>query len=144
LGLAAAAISLRHSVPRSASSPYSFLLKLYADGGYQGVQFKAALQRVMRQVNLEIVKRSDAAKAFIVPAEALDCRENHRIAQPLPQTGQGLGMSEQQRPSLSCAGLNTPHAAKALSLNAMISDDSLREHFFPSNIAATSIQTSLA
>ena len=45
---------------------YPFLLKLYADGGYQGPQFKAALQRVMRQVNLEIVKRSDAAKAFIV------------------------------------------------------------------------------
>ena len=45
---------------------YPFLLKLYADGGYQGPQFKAALQCVMRQVNLEIVKRSDAAKAFIV------------------------------------------------------------------------------
>ena len=45
---------------------YPFLLKLYADGGYQGPQFKAALQRVTRQVNLEIVKRSDAAKGFIV------------------------------------------------------------------------------
>ena len=45
---------------------YPFLLKLYADGGYQGAQFKAALQRVMRQVNLEIVKRSDAAKTFVV------------------------------------------------------------------------------
>ena len=45
---------------------YPFLLKLYADGGYQGAQFKGALQRVMRQVNLEIVKRSDAAKTFVV------------------------------------------------------------------------------
>ena len=45
---------------------YPFLLKLYADGGDQGAQFKAALSRVMRQVNLEIVKRSDATKAFIV------------------------------------------------------------------------------
>ena len=45
---------------------YPFLLKLYADGGYQGPQFKAALQRVMRQVNLEIVKRSDTAKTFTV------------------------------------------------------------------------------
>jgi len=45
---------------------YSFLLKLYAEGGYQGVQFKAALQRVMRQVNLDlgIVKRSDGAKTL--------------------------------------------------------------------------------
>ena len=43
----------------------AFLLKLYADGGHQGAQFKAALQRVMGQVNLEIVKRSDA-KTFVV------------------------------------------------------------------------------
>jgi hypothetical protein len=40
---------------------YPFLLKLYADGGYQGPQFKAALRRVFSQLNLEIVKRSDAA-----------------------------------------------------------------------------------
>ena len=45
---------------------YPFLLKLYADGGYQGAEFQAALSRVMRQVNLEIVKRSDTAKAFTV------------------------------------------------------------------------------
>jgi transposase len=45
---------------------YPFLLKLYADGGYQGPQFKAALGRVLGQVNLEIVKRSDTAKTFTV------------------------------------------------------------------------------
>ncbi len=45
---------------------YPFLLKLYADGGYRGPQFKAALSRVLRQVNLEIVKRSDTAKTFMV------------------------------------------------------------------------------
>jgi transposase len=45
---------------------YPFLLKLYADGGYQGAEFQAALSRVMRQVNLEIVKRSDQAKGFTV------------------------------------------------------------------------------
>ena len=45
---------------------YPFLLKLYADGGYQGPQFQAALSRIMRQLNLEIVKRSDTAKAFTV------------------------------------------------------------------------------
>ena len=28
---------------------YPFLLKLYADGGYQGPQFQAALSRIMRQ-----------------------------------------------------------------------------------------------
>lgn len=45
---------------------YPFLLKLYADGGYQGPQFQAGLARIMRQVEVEIVKRSDAAKGFAV------------------------------------------------------------------------------
>ncbi len=45
---------------------FPFLLKLYADGGYQGAQFKDALFDIMRQVNVEIVKRSDAAKGFTV------------------------------------------------------------------------------
>lgn len=45
---------------------YPFLLKLYADGGYQGPQFQAALLDVVRQVDVEIVKRSDALQGFTV------------------------------------------------------------------------------
>jgi transposase len=45
---------------------YPFLRKLYADGGYQGPEFQAGLRRVCRQVGVEIVKRSDAAKGFVV------------------------------------------------------------------------------
>ena len=45
---------------------FPFLLKLYADGGYQGDQFQSALLGIMRQVNVEIVKRSDTAKGFTV------------------------------------------------------------------------------
>jgi transposase len=45
---------------------FPFLLKLYADGGYQGSQFQDALVGVVRQVNVEIVKRSDTAKGFTV------------------------------------------------------------------------------
>jgi transposase len=45
---------------------FPFLLKLYADGGYQGAEFQAALSRILRWVNLEIVKRSDTAKGFTV------------------------------------------------------------------------------
>jgi transposase len=45
---------------------YPFLLKLYADGGYQGAQFQRALKTIIRRVNLEIVKRSDQAKRFAV------------------------------------------------------------------------------
>ena len=45
---------------------YPFLLKLYADGGYQGPQFQGGLRRIMRHVDVEIVKRSDATKGFTV------------------------------------------------------------------------------
>jgi len=43
---------------------YPFLLKLYADGGYQGPVFRRAVTKIMAQVNVEIVKRSDHAKAL--------------------------------------------------------------------------------
>ena len=45
---------------------FPFLLKLYADGGYQGPIFQRALKKVMSSVNVEIVKRSDTAKKFVV------------------------------------------------------------------------------
>jgi transposase len=45
---------------------YPFLLKLYADGGYQGAQFQRALKKILARVNLEIVRRSDQAKRFVV------------------------------------------------------------------------------
>ena len=45
---------------------YPFLLKLYADGGYQGPRFRDAVGKILARVNVEIVKRSDQAKAFVV------------------------------------------------------------------------------
>ncbi len=47
-------------------SLHPFLRKLYADGGYQGPQFQAGVREAMRQINVEIVKRSDTAKGFAV------------------------------------------------------------------------------
>ena len=46
---------------------YPFLLKLYADSGYQGPQFQKGLRRVCRSVNVEIVKRSDAGRFVVLP-----------------------------------------------------------------------------
>jgi transposase len=43
-----------------------FLLKLYADGGYQGPAFSAAVKAVLAELNVEIVKRSDCAKGFVL------------------------------------------------------------------------------
>lgn len=45
---------------------YPFLLKLYADGGYQGPEFRGAVAKILKDVNVEIVKRSDQAKGFVV------------------------------------------------------------------------------
>ena len=45
---------------------FPFLLKLYADGGYQGPEFQHAVGKILRQVNIEIAKRSDQGKVFVV------------------------------------------------------------------------------
>jgi transposase len=45
---------------------YPFLVKLFADGGYQGPQFQSAVTTAMPQLSIEIVKRSDQAKGFEV------------------------------------------------------------------------------
>jgi transposase len=45
---------------------YPFLLKLYADGGYQGPVFQSAVKDAMDSLNVEIVKRTDQAKGFVV------------------------------------------------------------------------------
>lgn len=45
---------------------YSFLLKLYTDGGYQGPEFRKTVKAVLSPVAAEIVKRSDQAKGLVV------------------------------------------------------------------------------
>ena len=45
---------------------HPFLLKLYADGGYQGPIFQSAVCKILRQIDVEIVKRSDIANGFAV------------------------------------------------------------------------------
>ena len=101
---------------------FPFLRKLYADGGYQGPPFQHGAEAGLRQVNLEIVKRSDTGKGFVVLPEALDRRTHHRLAQSLPPARQGLGVHEPQRPRLPALGIDPPDAAKALSENNMIPD----------------------
>jgi transposase len=45
---------------------YPFLVKLFADAGYQGPQFATAVAKVLPHLSVEIVKRSDHASGFIV------------------------------------------------------------------------------
>ena len=44
---------------------FPFLIKLYADGGYQGPEFQSAIKRILARVHVEIVKRSGQATGFI-------------------------------------------------------------------------------
>jgi len=46
---------------------FPFLLKLYADAGYQGPQFQHGLRHACAQINVEIVKRSDIGKFVVLP-----------------------------------------------------------------------------
>ncbi len=43
---------------------YPFLTRVFADGGYQGPKFREALKKVLPDLTVEIVKRSDMAKGF--------------------------------------------------------------------------------
>jgi len=43
-----------------------FLQKLFADAGYQGRQFMRALAKLLPHLKVEIVKRSDRLKSFVV------------------------------------------------------------------------------
>ena len=45
---------------------YPFLVKLFADAGYQGPQFATAVAEVLPDLSIEIVKRSDQANGFVV------------------------------------------------------------------------------
>ena len=45
---------------------FPFLVRLYADGGYQGPEFQGAMKRILARVDLEIVRRSGHAKGTVV------------------------------------------------------------------------------
>jgi hypothetical protein len=53
-------------------------------------------------------------------AQAVDRRANNRLAQPLSSAGQGLGMSQPERPRIPTLSIHPLDGAKALSRNEMI------------------------
>jgi len=46
---------------------YPFLLKLYADAGYQGPKFQTGMASVCRAVNVAIVRRCDSGNFVVLP-----------------------------------------------------------------------------
>ena len=90
---------------------YPFLMKLYGDGGYQGPLFRRAVAKIMARVNVEIVKRSDHAKGFVV-------------ARAVQASRQRLGESQSQGARISAPRFNQNHAEKTMQ-SSMISPDTL-------------------
>jgi hypothetical protein len=88
---------------------YPFLLKLYADGGYQGASFQGALRTVLKRVNVELVKRSDLARCFVVLPKRWIIERTFAgsgDAEGWPRTGNvstaRRSLSLSSRPSASC------------------------------------------
>ncbi len=81
---------------------FSFLVTLYADGGYQGPELRAAVKQILARMDVEIVKRSDQAKDFVTLPTA-------RSSNP-PSPGSAaaggsprIGNASAERRSPSCA-----------------------------------------
>jgi hypothetical protein len=69
---------------------FPFLIKLYADGGYQGPEFQSAMKRILARVTVEIVKRSDQATGFVaLPKRWIVNAPSHgsAAAEDWPRTG---------------------------------------------------------
>jgi len=91
---------------------FPFLTRLFADGGYQGPQFKGAIQRTLAAVTVEIVKRSDAKTFIVLPKRWI-------VERTLAWLGRcrrlkGLGVPQPQSARLPPPRLHPPHAAKTM------------------------------
>ena len=89
---------------------FPFLGKLFADSAYQGPIFHGALARVLPHIEIEIVKRSDRVKGFVVQprrwvvertiAWLNRCR---RLAKDWKISTATRSPSSSSRPSASCS-----------------------------------------
>ena len=61
---------------------FPFLLKLYADGGYQGPEFQCALRRVLSQAKLQIVSKRSADPTLSRIAPLMPYARHERVGCP--------------------------------------------------------------
>ena len=101
---------------------FPFLLKLYADGGYQGPEFQAAVKRAITQVNVEIVKRSDCAKEFIVLPKRWLVERTFAWLNRCRRLAKDWECLTRKALAFLRTRLNPPHAAKAMHSSMMFAD----------------------
>ena len=58
---------------------FPFLIKLYADGGYQGPEFQSAVKQILARVNVEIVQAIRIKPQGSSHCPALDRRTHLRL-----------------------------------------------------------------
>ena len=97
---------------------YPFLLKLYADSGYQGAKFQNGLKAVCGHVNLEIVKRSDLRKFVVLPKRWIV--ERTIVGSTAVDGSPRIGSASTEMRSRSCAG---PPSALCSENSANAQDD---------------------
>jgi hypothetical protein len=98
---------------------YPFLLKLYADSGYQGAKFQRGLSETCGRVNLEIVKRCDLYKFVVLPnaGSSSGPSAGSTVADASPR----IGNASTAALLLSCVGLPS----------ASCSENSAKPHYDP-------------
>jgi hypothetical protein len=85
---------------------YPFLMKLYADGGYQGPLFRRAVAEIMARVNVEI-KAFRSRKRICLPPEAVGGRTNVRMARAVQASRQRLEESQPKGARISAPRFST-------------------------------------
>lgn len=101
---------------------YPFLKTVFADAGYQGPKFQKALAKIMPHLETEIVKAFRSGQRICCPAQGLDHRAHHCVAQPLQKACQRLGEPQSQGNRFLAPRLNPPHASKTLQSRLMFPD----------------------
>ena len=76
-------------VLKSILKRWPWLRHIFADGGYGGPKLKGALQKIGK-FKLEIVKRSDKAKGFVLLPRRWVVERTLRMAEPKPPARQGF------------------------------------------------------
>ena len=103
---------------------YPFLLKVYADGGYQGPVFRRAVSKIMAQVNVEIVKRSDHVKGFVVLPKRWVVERTFAWLPRCRRLAKDWGNSQSKGARVPASRFHQAHVEKAMQ-SRMISPDGL-------------------
>ena len=101
---------------------YPFLLKLYADGGYQGPDIPASPEEdhVAREHrDRQALRHGEEVRRV---AEAMDRRAHIRVAGAMSLARQGLGEFQSESARVPASRVDPPHAEKAMQSRIMFPD----------------------